>query len=733
MDGYDSIVQEKLDAVMPWIGMYIASASAICTLAMAADLLYGFKRKKLWFPCKYSATSLTLLAVAMKIPMDLNTNMLHSADLLAKLGSLVFMSTAMVNFMSSLGSMNDKELLANIVALGILVITIVANVLIQHIQLRQIPKYVGVVLLPTISVMLLLVTFVSLAITIPTTKRRLESKYQEKHRVALTEEEVVQRRESTSFKNQRQKMMKYWVMAETSNPQFVMARSVICTTSTLIPLLPAIMLATSHIKLIMWFKDLSFGTAASVYGGYTRWIIVIQSIGVVVGTIAPTLRWFIDVGFKYSTTNYYNVRDEFRIETYWIQTLVDWRDNFSSLQIRQDKCTKCLHDAEWFILTFCIGVQILIVLISKLVVFICALLMSPFFLCFGRVNKFLMWLLSKVMTSDNNGNDQLGDETDINLSSYLLLLEGEAELPRRILKDIVRRADNTIQTGLKKQPESLINLLTKFVGFNGVGEFDSNQIPSLHSYEPPNCWTLPVVTLTSIAVALPNIAKDKKDQLVSSVGEGLSLAKIVEKTFNTNAQLWNIKKAADVSWVRVALCRKWLDMDLRKTSLKVKTSKEVLQKLSNKAGRTIMEFKREVKDAHMENPLNWPVKVVAANSMYRISRTILLSCEAEDEVTDEGLFERLSVMIADILAACLTNLPRVITTMCHRNAIEKREESVHEAFLLLGKTEQILQLLQQQECWPSLDYDKAAYIDEWRAFFCPGGDDDPAVQLQVII
>ncbi|KAK6123506.1 hypothetical protein DH2020_042743 [Rehmannia glutinosa] len=568
MDGYDSIVQEKLDAVMPWIGMYIASASAVCTLAMAADLLYGFKRKKLWFPCKYfslSATSLTLLAVAMKIPMDLNTNMLHSADLLAKLGSLVFMSTAMANFMSSLGSMNDKELLANIVALGILVITIVANVLIQHIQLRQIPKYVGVVLLPTISVMLLLVTFVSLAITIPTTKRSLESKYQEKHRVALTEEEVI-----------------------------------------------------------------------------------------------------------------------------------------------------------------------LIVLISKLVVFICALLMSPFFLCFGRINKFLMWLLSKVMTSDNNGNDQLGDDTDINLTSYLLLLEGEAELPRRILKDIVRRADNTIQAGLKKQPQCLINLLTKFVGFNGVGEFDRNQIPSLHSYEPPNCWTLPVVTLTTIAVALPNIAKDKKDQLVSSVGEGLSLAKIVEKTFNTNAQLWNIKKAADVSWVRVALCRNWLDMDLRKTSLKVKTSKEVLQKLSNKAGRTIMEFKREVKDAYMENPLYWPVKVVAANSMYRVSRTILLSCEAENEVTDDGLFEGISVMIADILAACLTNLAHVITTMCHRNAIEKREESVQEAFLLLGKTEQILELLQQRE-WPSLDHDKATYIDEWRAFFCPGVDDDPAVQLQVII
>ncbi|KAI3472459.1 hypothetical protein Pfo_031082 [Paulownia fortunei] len=144
-------------------------------------------------------------------------------------------------------------------------------------------------------------------------------------------------------------------------------------------------------------------------------------------------------------------------------------------------------------------------------------------------------------------------------------------------------------------------------------------------------------------------------------------------------------------------------MDLRKTSLKFKNSKEVLQELSNKAERTIMEFKREVKDPLMENPLNWPVKVVAANSMYSTSRTILLSCEGENEQTDEGLFERLSVMIADIWAACLTNLARVITTIVL----------------------QILELLQQHE-WPSLDHDKAAHIEEWRAFFCQDKDDPAA-------
>ncbi|KAG8379325.1 hypothetical protein BUALT_Bualt07G0076600 [Buddleja alternifolia] len=110
----------------------------------------------------------------------------------------------------------------------------------------------------------------------------------------------------------------------------------------------------------------------------------------------------------------------------------------------------------------------------------------------------------------------------------------------------------------------------------------------------------------------------------------------------------------------VALYRKWHDVDLRVTSYKCKNFKNLLQELSSKAERTVMEFKREVKvDLLMENPLNWPVKVIAANSMYRVSRTILLAYIGE---------------------------------------------------------KQVLQLLHQRE-WPSLDADKATYIEEWHSLF----------------
>lgn len=71
-------------------------------------------------------------------------------------------------------------------------------------------------------------------------------------------------------------------------------------------------------------------------------------------------------------------------------------------------------------------------------------------------------------------------------------------------------------------------------------------------------------------------------------------------------------------------------------------------------------------------------------------------------------------MIADILAACLTNLGYVITLKCHSKVIEKRERSVRKAAQLLGETEEISAALQHREV-PILDPKKAANIEEWRA------------------
>ncbi|KAL2243717.1 UNVERIFIED_CONTAM: hypothetical protein Sindi_0489700 [Sesamum indicum] len=723
MDDIERAVQEKLDEVMPWIGLYIAVASAVCTLAIAADLFNGLRFKKLWFPCKYfslNATSLTILGVAMKLPMDLDTLFMYESDGLARFSSLVFMSTAMANFMLSLGSMEDKEILMNVVALAILVITIMVNFWIQVFQLRSFLGYDTGNMFSASSMLLLLATFISSAITLPTSKRSLESKYQEMHKVTMREEGTMMT--GRGFKSNKwmiHGMRKYWVMAKTSDLQFVMARSVFCTTSSVICLIAAVLLVFNYIR---WFKlvGLTLGQSHSVYGRYTKWVLILQTIGVVLGTIAPLCRWFTAVRFKcLMTCRKISLMEELKIEAHWTQTLVHLRDNFSGLQFYNSTCRAYLHDAKWFVLTFFIGVQIMMVLISKLLVLIPALLVTPILMCFKKLKT---QCSSQLTTLNSSMGSKSSGDAELNLSRFVLLLDGEPELPERTLKNILYQADKVIEMGKKQQPKDLIQLLENFNNFSGVREFDCSQVPSLHSQEPPNCWSLPLVTLTSIAISLPNIANNhNRIQLMSSVIEGLSLVKLIEKTLDENDELMNIRNAADVVWSRVAIYRKWQEIDLRRISIRCKSSKNVLQELSSSAETTMVEFKRKVNDFLMENPLNWPPKLIAANSMYRITRTILLLYQEENEQVEVGLFERLSIMIADIMAACFTNLAHVMITMCHRKAIEKREKSVHEAFLLFGKTGQIRELLQRQE-WPPLDHDKAAYIEEWRAFFLQDND-----------
>ncbi|KAI3523308.1 hypothetical protein L1887_01369 [Cichorium endivia] len=198
---YRSYWQNRFSEPFPWIGAYIALASLFCILAMAANLLHGLKNRKLWFPCKYftlNAASLTVIAVAIKLPMDL-TNQTQTA----KLGSLAFMCTMMANLLPSLATMDSKELVSNLIALGVLVITLVVNVCIQ-ISTKAFsyrvdensfnengvyagnapafsPKmddYVMVAIIYVVFLLMLLVLYACTSLAIVKSKQILESKYQ---------------------------------------------------------------------------------------------------------------------------------------------------------------------------------------------------------------------------------------------------------------------------------------------------------------------------------------------------------------------------------------------------------------------------------------------------------------------------------------------------------------------------------------------------------------------------
>ncbi|KAJ0446489.1 hypothetical protein HanRHA438_Chr17g0799461 [Helianthus annuus] len=98
----DTENSDRFSKPMMWIGIYIAVASLLCILAMAADLLHGFWNKKIWFPSKYfslNAAFITVITVAMKLQVDLSSGMLSYEDQTTKVGGLAFMCIMMANLM----------------------------------------------------------------------------------------------------------------------------------------------------------------------------------------------------------------------------------------------------------------------------------------------------------------------------------------------------------------------------------------------------------------------------------------------------------------------------------------------------------------------------------------------------------------------------------------------------------------------------------------------------------
>ncbi|KAH7833729.1 hypothetical protein Vadar_009127 [Vaccinium darrowii] len=696
---YYSDKQRKFDAPVPWVGVYIAVASLVCSVAMAGDVIYGIRRKKLWFPCKFftmNAASLTLLAVATKLPVDLTTAMWYKTDVSAKLSSTVFVNTVMGNFLTSFASMDNNASLMNVVALGILVITIIVNACIQMVTTAIPTKILPEEKFVIISMLFLFVTLSFSVLTVPTTKRCLELKYDELHKTISNGGKLEETGKLIDLKL-KEVVEKYWVMTETSSPQFVMARSVTCATSGIICLLTALTLVEVRIRV----KHLNHWRGKeSSYRWSTTWILWIQYCGVAVGTVASASRWFTAISFNRRNPCSGNHQNKLKVvEDYRIQRLIEWKERPLPLRIRGVKCRKLVEGTKNLALDLCIGVQYVIVVASKLVLFISTIFVLPFFSCYYYCKRLNMNLISGFSASsshESSGPETSGTELD--LSDYILQLEGEVKLPTKILKNLAHEVNKVIQMGRNQKPKYLIELLQKHNdGFKGVAGFDGSPVQ--------NCWTLPVVTLTSIAIALPNTEICKVEWLIKSVSEGLSYARLVEKSLSTRGDdLLSRKHAVDVAWGGIELHGKWLDKDLRKLALEGKTTKEILQTLANIAEKT-------------ESSTNaGSSKFVVATSMRIISRTILKDYESSMNAhTDENLFEQLSIMIADILGACLTNLPRVIVLKCYCNAIEEREKSVRHAASLLGETEEILQILRGHQP-PNFSGDVAAYIDEWRAF-----------------
>ncbi|XP_039022772.1 uncharacterized protein LOC120155268 [Hibiscus syriacus] len=223
----------------------------------------------------------------------------------------------------------------------------------------------------------------------------------------------------------------------------------------------------------------------------------------------------------------------YKLEEYWIRTLVEMKECPLNIPVRNRLCRRIVHDAKVKFLSLCIGIQAGIVFISKVIRLISVYFMGGILLCYDRCRDQLM-----KFTPDNSiGNDsglELPHITKLDLSHFVLHLEGEDSLVEVVMKDNRDATDYWRRKAKKKQPKyfmELLELSRPCEGFKGLTEFDSFKVPSLDTEEAPN---------------FPNIESCSIKRLIAGVNEGLVYVRNIE---DMQGNLVNVRKVADVVWL----------------------------------------------------------------------------------------------------------------------------------------------------------------------------------------
>nr|XP_018680329.1 PREDICTED: uncharacterized protein LOC103983489 [Musa acuminata subsp. malaccensis] len=318
---------------LPWVGLFAAAASSTCALAMAYDAISAVCRRRLWFPSSLfslNATTITLLSIASKLPLDLSSPMPSRFDQLAKLSSSALLATAAANLLLSVASFrNFASAASNLGALAIFLVAFVSNVAIQistGVIYAFLPEHCIVLAL----ILALLLILCSSAVAVQTTKLLLESQFTDK----LDINQVPDDGNCFDFNTLSEWVTRFWLMAHTSSPhpQYVLGRFATSTASGVLGLLNCIILVEATVR--SFIGSVSFcGKGTSEYKWSTTVVFCVQAVAVVVGTIAPAGRLWNAVRFQVPHARSRSCMDELKVEKYWTESLTEWKVN-PSLMIR---------------------------------------------------------------------------------------------------------------------------------------------------------------------------------------------------------------------------------------------------------------------------------------------------------------------------------------------------------------------------------------------------------------
>ncbi|KAJ0745426.1 hypothetical protein HanPI659440_Chr10g0398511 [Helianthus annuus] len=219
----------------------------------------------------------------------------------------------------------------------------------------------------------------------------------------------------------------------------------------------------------------------SDYGWSMLVILIVQSIGVMIGTIVPLSRCFATLRFKVSFSIHFKV---FKVEPYWTHKLSVWKHQVS---IRLPFRSHVIENFRRLIFNMCIQLQEGVVVLCKIIALIPLVFVMCVSYCFPCFK------------------DEHLEHPNMDIHPYVLYFENGMCVGERTAEGFSKSVNPLIQKCANGQSKNMIELIQKksTIGFHGVAVFDniddlvpSNLLP-FRDVQSSNCWRLLVVTLTT--------------------------------------------------------------------------------------------------------------------------------------------------------------------------------------------------------------------------------------------
>ncbi|KAJ4979679.1 hypothetical protein NE237_010459 [Protea cynaroides] len=654
-------------APAPFIGLYIAFATLVCFFSITFDLVYGIKRKKPFVPCKLfrlNAFTLTMLAVATKIPNDLTTAMPRSEDQLSKLTATVLMCTSLGYYMPSLGTMDTSELYGNLAALSVMVITIVVNVCIQmRTGVIFAFKIQHIIIVVCILVLLLLMWSSAIFVRYLSGKKRILVNY-----------------DTSGIESKGLDRIKQLLMSVHAYNYFWDPHTLLCSISYhhIFGLVSSLSSAVVIQAMLSSFvlKSRRFCNGESDYKWSILIVILAQFLTIAIGTFSIICRWF-------SFISHSSLEDVYP-------------DQFLQNQVLEleDLKLKILSFKLDFIVDVLIGIQNLLNACSGFIRF-------PIYI----VKKFLGYIIPFDCISRDNSEELEFLKGNTNFESLLSSMQSNGnffvwrykmaikEMMRwRIMYESENMQLNHLMQLISKCPKSECNLIKKL---QAIGEHFSKEIQGGKKFEYRVSCVSVLIELMSYSPreSLMHNLDDSSFEIIYFVDQKTNAPNILNETrWTTTKDLW-VHWANSNHWFRTVIIRGFKGHGPLKTSLQ--TSNEL-----------DLELRIRGKTCNKGNFVNWIIygDTLADKHMALVAVEFLIICTFIKEQKDESgkdLFDCLKECFAEMVCFALRGLPIAILNEIGGgdDLSDMEERRVREALKFLSKLESLGDTIEWS--WPA--------------------------------